>query len=77
MCYNCGKRCHPQIDFLENKIQREERECTNWKNNAQEQRIVSTLSKTNGNVIVNGFPEGKGTSFTNDTGSTESTMRPT
>ena len=54
-CYNCRKHGHLQVDHLEKKIPREESDCTNWRNEDPEQHIVSTLHKTSGNLIVNGF----------------------
>ena len=72
----CGKRGHLQVDCWEKKIPREESDRTNWRSKAPEQHTVSMLHKTSGNLIVNGFAEGKPTSFTVDTGATVSIVRP-
>ena len=58
-CYNCGKRGHLQVDCWEKKIPREESDRINWRSKAPEQHTVSTLHKTSGNFIVNGFADGK------------------
>ena len=63
-CYNCGKRGHLQVDVWEKKIPKEGSDRTNWRSKAPEQHTVSTLHKTSGNLIVNGFAEGEQTSFT-------------
>ena len=42
----------------------------------RDRHTVSTLHKTSGKLIVNGFAEGKTSSFTVDTGATVSIVRP-
>ena len=71
-CYNCGKCGHLQVVCWQKKILREESDRTNWRSKAPEQHTVSILHKTSGNLIINGFAEGKPTSFTVDKGATVS-----
>ena len=58
------------------KIPREESDRNNCRSKASQQHTVSTLHKTSRNLIVNGFAEGKPTSFTVDTGATVSIVHP-
>ena len=62
--YKCGKRGYIQADCCENKVHIEGCACTNRRSEVTEQNTYSTLHKTSGNLIDNGFVEGKLAAFT-------------
>ena len=55
-----GEMCiRDRVDCWEKKTSREGSDRTNWRSKAPEQHTVFTLHKTSGNLIINGFAEGR------------------